>query len=81
MGSSFLSVMYDEVKEEEETFKNYNSDEDPYDEEYKRAWRARRQLAEEEYMKSLSPEQRQKYDERESKWTKWEAKHPRCAPS
>jgi hypothetical protein len=26
MGSSFLSVMYDEVKEEEETFKNYSSE-------------------------------------------------------
>ena len=62
MGSSFLSVMYDEVKEEEETFKNYSSDEDPYDEEYKRAWRAHRALKQEEYMNSLTPEQREKVE-------------------
>ncbi len=57
-------IAYEESEDdhEEETCENDSSDEDPYDEEYKRAWRARRQLAEEEYMNSLTPEQREKVE-------------------
>ena len=58
--------------------KEYDSSDE---EKYKSAWRTLKALKKQKYIQSLTPEQRQKYDESEAKWTKWVAKHPRCAPS
>ena len=65
------------------TLKSLNEKEyDSSDEEkYKSAWRALKTLKKQEHIQSLTPEQRQKYDESEAKWSKWVAKHPRCTPS
>ena len=69
-----------------ETFETADGDpEEEYhssdEEKYKSAWRSLKALKKQEYIQSLTPEQRQKYYDREAKWSEMKANDPRCAPS